>query len=105
MLSEDICTRLKADSSLRVMLYCAVTEQFSPMERVDIAYPGQVDVKVNNEDVKSNFRGLKNKPGTTKPTDITPFIRKVAQFQNTVTFAYALTTKVRSRCVRGVRVY
>ncbi|OTB20550.1 hypothetical protein K445DRAFT_51314 [Daldinia sp. EC12] len=62
----------------------------------DIQFPHQSEIKVNDDDVKHNLRGLKNKPGSTHPVDITPFLRlKQANYTNKVEFTYALTTKVR----------
>lgn len=65
----------------------------NPYSPTDIAFPNQIEVKVNDLDVKSNFKGLKNKPGSTKPADITSSVRKYGGQQNTISVTYALTTK------------
>lgn len=72
----------------------------------DIQFPHQSEVKVNDDDVKHNLRGLKNKPGSTHPVDITPFLRlKQTNYTNKVEFTYALTTKVRKpKASRGTQV-
>lgn len=94
-LSEAICTSLKADPSLRIMLYCATTSTLGPYAfNVDIAFPSQIEVKINGEEVRKSFKGLKNKPGTTKPVDITDLIRKVPNYQNIIHVTYALTKEV-----------
>ena len=93
-LDQTVVDRLKRDPSLRIMLYCAATSGITQYSFLDIAFPGQLEVKVNLDEVKSNFKGLKNKPGTTKPADITDNIRKVAGYQNVLTVTYALTSKV-----------
>ncbi|CAD0091666.1 unnamed protein product, partial [Aureobasidium vineae] len=96
-LSEPICTSLKADSSLRVMLYCATTSTLGPYAfNVDIAFPSQIEVKVNGDEVRKSFKGLKNKPGTTKPVDITDLIRKIPNYQNVIQVTYALTKELTS---------
>ncbi|KAL9108933.1 MAG: hypothetical protein Q9227_006329 [Pyrenula ochraceoflavens] len=59
----------------------------------DIQFPHQVELKVNLDDVKANLRGLKNKPGSTRPADITDQLRKKPGYVNTVTMTYALTQK------------
>jgi len=97
-LSSSVVDRLRTDSSLRVMLYCATPTLTSTYQRsdVDIAFPNQLEVKMNQEEVKSNYKGLKNKPGTTKPADLTSFIRKTPNYANNLTVTYALTSKVKS---------
>jgi E3 SUMO-protein ligase PIAS1 len=94
-LSEAICTSLKADPTLRIMLYCATTSTLGPYAfNVDIAFPSQIEVKVNEDEVRKSFKGLKNKPGTTKPVDITDLIRKIPNYQNIIRVTYALTKEV-----------
>ncbi|EGP84926.1 uncharacterized protein MYCGRDRAFT_23060, partial [Zymoseptoria tritici IPO323] len=70
-LSPDHVKTLKDDPSMRLMLFCGMSGNMSPYVSVDVAFPNQLEVKINGDDVKHNFKGLKNKPGTTKPTDIT----------------------------------
>ena len=79
--------------NLKILIYCGMYHQMSPFNPADVAFPNQIEVKVNDNDVKSNFKGLKNKPGSTKPADITGFVRKYQGQQNTVQITYALTTK------------
>lgn len=60
----------------------------------DIAFPHQSELKVNGGDVKANLRGLKNKPGSTRPVDITDLLRlKIPNYANNIEFTYALTNK------------
>ena len=89
----DIADKLSRDESMRVMVYCA-QEPISPFSKVDITFPQQIEIKVNGDDVKGNFRGLKNKPGSTRPTDITKYLRKRAGYENGFKITYALTQKV-----------
>lgn len=90
-----MCNRLRADSTLRLMLFCSIADSgLSLYERADIAFPPQIEVKLNNEEVKSNYKGLKNKPGSTRPVDITSFVRKQHQTKNRLVITYALTQKV-----------
>lgn len=91
-LQQEVAEQLLKDSKYRVMVFC--TTQSSGYS--DIAFPHQVELKCNGEDVKANLRGLKNKPGSTRPADITQFIRKKQPaFRNEVELVYALTNKVR----------
>jgi E3 SUMO-protein ligase PIAS1 len=66
----------------------------NPYFENDIAFPHQVDLRVNLDDVKANLRGLKNKAGTTRPADITSWLRKIPKYSNEIRLTYALTHKV-----------
>lgn len=94
-LRADIADRLNQSSTIRAMIYCAADSLSSPFSRVDIAFPHQIEIKVNQDEVKSNLRGLKNKAGSTRPADITNLLRKRAGYENHMVVTYALTTKVR----------
>ncbi|CAD6583364.1 MAG: SUMO ligase siz1 [Alectoria sarmentosa] len=91
-LRTDIAERLSADSSTRAMIYCA-SDPMSPFSKVDIEFPYQLEIKINQDEVKSNFRGLKNKPGTTRPADITTMLRPKSGYDNHMVVTYALTKK------------
>lgn len=88
---HPILARANLDPSLRVMVFCATDNH----GRQDITFPHQSEIKVNGGDVKANLRGLKNKPGSTRPVDITKELRlKIPHYTNNVEITYALTTKV-----------
>ena len=92
VLRGDLVDKLIQDPITRVMIYCA-SDPLSPFSKADIAFPYQVEIKVNMDEVKANLRGLKNKPGSTRPADITDLLRKRAGYENTMTVTYALTHK------------
>ncbi|KAJ4322298.1 E3 SUMO-protein ligase pli1 [Fusarium piperis] len=77
------------DTSYRVMVFCA--GDCTAMQ--DIAFPHQSELKVNGGEIKANLRGLKNKPGSTRPVDITKALRLRPHYANNVEFTYALTNK------------
>ncbi|KFH42437.1 E3 SUMO-protein ligase-like protein [Hapsidospora chrysogenum ATCC 11550] len=82
--------RCVEDTSYRVMVFCAADT--SSVQH--IAFPHQSELKVNGGDLKANLRGLKNKPGSTRPVDITSQLRlKPSTYTNNIEFTYALTTK------------
>ncbi|MCJ1312769.1 SUMO ligase siz1 [Agyrium rufum] len=88
-----LAQRVEADTGLKVMVYCA-SEPINNYAKVDIAFPHQVELKVNGDEVRGNLRGLKNKPGTTRPADITKLLRfKPPGYSNTLSMTYAMTTK------------
>ena len=85
-----ILGNLETDKSLRVMAFCTSDAGM----RQDISFPHQSEIKVNGGDVKANLRGLKNKPGSTRPVDLTPYLRlKPPTYPNKIEMTYALTTK------------
>lgn len=92
-LSDQHARQLKDDPSMRLMLYCGQNTGINPYAAIDIAFPNQIEVKVNGDDVKSNYKGLKNQPGSTKPADITSYIRKLAGYPNQISVCYALTQR------------
>jgi E3 SUMO-protein ligase PIAS1 len=81
----------QADDSLRIMLFAAK----STVGLQDIAFPQQSDVRVDHAEVKGlSMRGLKNKPGTTRPADITEALLARGVYDKSVEFVYALTNEV-----------
>lgn len=89
------------DSRYRVMVFCAAGNSGTQ----EVSFPHQSELKVNGGDVKANLRGLKNKPGSTRPVDITSFLRlKPPSYVNMVEFTYALTQKVGSNSPSEPRV-
>jgi E3 SUMO-protein ligase PIAS1 len=79
------------------MVFCAGEgfPSFASRES-EIAFPHNVELKCNSDEVKVNLRGLKNRPGSTKPADITDLLRtKPPNYPNIVEMIYALTSKVR----------
>lgn len=88
---------MRSDDSLRLLLFCAIEQPLSPYTRIDITFPSQFEVRVNGDDVRANYKGLKNKPGSTRPADITSVVRKnPANYRNSFIATYALTQKASS---------
>lgn len=96
----DVADRLLSEPNLNVMIYCAA-DPVTPFSKVDITFPCQVEIRINGDEVKNNLRGLKNKPGSTKPAGITTLVRKRAGYENVMTVTYALTQKV---CIRRLEI-
>ena len=81
----------------RAMLYCGPLDApaVAHLGKVEIGFPTPVEVKVNGHTIPANqLRGLKNKPGSTRPPDITQFLTKSVGYKNEVSITYALTQKV-----------
>ncbi|KAH6893567.1 PINIT domain-containing protein [Thelonectria olida] len=78
------------DPSYRIMVFCSGDNGAGVQ---NIAFPHQSELRINGGDIKANLRGLKNKPGSTRPVDITGSLRLKASYDNKLEFTYALTTK------------
>lgn len=91
---HPLLDRCLNDNTMRVMAFCAAGNAGLQ----DVAFPHQAELKVNGGEVRANLRGLKNKPGSTRPVDITDHLRlRTSTYNNTVEFTYALTTKAGTR--------
>lgn len=86
---------MRVDPTLKLLLFSAMENSLSEYNNLqDVAFPSQIEVKINGDEVKANFKGLKNKPGSTRPADITEYVRKTpAHYRNTIQITYALTQK------------
>ncbi|KAL7268210.1 E3 SUMO-protein ligase pli1 [Rhizina undulata] len=105
-LSTTQVQQLNSDKSYRCMVYCATIDGMTAITKdTDIAFPHQVELRVNDNQVQGlNLRGLKNRPGSTRPADITDSLTKRANYRNEVTLTYALTQKKFAFLVNLVRL-
>lgn len=87
---HPIMQRCSDDKSYRIMVFCANDD--SGLQ--DVAFPHQSELRVNGDEIKANLRGLKNKPGSTRPVDVTSALRLRSNYMNNIEFTYALTNKV-----------
>lgn len=106
-LSQATVDKLRTDNALRLMIFCAAERKpGDPPGPVNMALPHQLELKVNGEELKGYSKGLKNKPGTTKPIDITAFVRtKLAGYKNQIVVMYALTKEKYSMNVMLVKTH
>lgn len=87
----------------KAMAYCALLDPITtaPGKINDIAFPHSSELRVNGNTVTGvNLRGLKGKPGTTRPADITNSLTLKAGYKNQVGLMYAMTQKVPQTSVR-----
>ena len=88
---------MKSDPTLHLLLFSALEQALPPFAHADITFPAQIEVRINGDEVKANYKGLKNKPGSTRPADITDFVRiSPANYRNNLVVTYALTHKAGS---------
>ncbi|KAB8349462.1 hypothetical protein FH972_023489 [Carpinus fangiana] len=104
-LSPEQTNTLRDNPTMKTMLYCAAEDTTSQNIRRDIAFPSQIEVKVNGDLYQGSLRGIKKKTGTTRPADITSLIRKMPHYGNDVAITYAATDKKYSFIVQLVREY
>jgi E3 SUMO-protein ligase PIAS1 len=85
--------KMAYDKSLRVMVFCTSDQQANPR---DVSFPYQSEILVNGGVIRANPRGLKGKPGSTRPVDITEMLRmNPVKYANKVELIYARTDKER----------
>jgi hypothetical protein len=94
-LSATQLEELRGNSSFRAIVYCGETHSSGHLG-TNVKFPTQLEMRVNDQDVKANFKGVGKKEGSVKPVDITPFIRKQHGL-NYFKLTYALTSKVWDR--------
>lgn len=93
-LDEALAQRFQSEQSCKAFVFCAAEPPESAWKPVDIAFPHHAELKCNQEELKVSLKGLKNRPGSTRPVDITHLLRKKAGFPNMLEMVYALTSKV-----------
>ncbi|KAG0637707.1 putative SUMO ligase SizA [Tuber brumale] len=95
VLSAPQLQQISTDKSYRCMVYCAAVDGITAYTKdTDIAFPHQVELRVNDVQISGlNLRGLKNRPGSTRPADITDYLNRKPGHRNQVTLTYALTQK------------
>ena len=92
-IKPHIAEQFRKGENLKILLYCGEYASILSPQQAHVSFPNQVELKVNDHEIKSNFKGLKNKPGSTKPADITSFVQKREPKPNSIHLTYALTTK------------
>lgn len=81
---------LESDEKYRLYLLCGEYNGTVSTTGEPIQFPHPNEIRFNNTQVKDNVRGLKNKPGTAKPADLTPYLRPSPQL-NVLEVVYAFT--------------
>ncbi|GAV54017.1 hypothetical protein ZYGR_0AK05190 [Zygosaccharomyces rouxii] len=82
---------LESDEKYKVYLFCGMVDSQKGFQcNQPIQFPHPNEIRVNSVQVRDNVRGLKNKLGTAKPADLTPYLRPPTQ-QNILEVIYAFT--------------
>jgi E3 SUMO-protein ligase PIAS1 len=95
----NVLQNVQNDKTLRVMVFACEVDTGNVKH--DIAFPYQSEIKVNGGEVKANLRGLKNRPGSTRPVDITDALRlRQTAYANNIEMTYALTQKAGNKVLQ-----
>jgi len=90
-LNKDEFHSLKTDQKSRLYLLCGMVNVLGTRGKETIQFPSPNEIQMNNQIVKANVKGIKNKKGTTKPVDITPYLKSDNSI-NIFQYIYAFTT-------------
>ncbi|KAF9962394.1 SUMO ligase siz1 [Mortierella alpina] len=84
--------QLKKDPEFQVMVFCGWADGPSSSQTL-MEFPHVCEIKVNGKVLEANLRGMKNKPGTVSPANITKLCKLEPADYNKVEFIYANSTK------------
>jgi len=79
--NEESALLNSGDDSIKVYLLCGrLHNTTAPAStEVEIDFPSPIEIQVNGNVINQNYKGIKGKPGTAKPADISQFIKRNAQ--------------------------
>ncbi|OLL27009.1 E3 SUMO-protein ligase pli1 [Neolecta irregularis DAH-3] len=89
----------------RIYVFCTPITAILPQQQHLVEFPIPVEIRINNEPLNVNVRGLKNKPGTTRPPDITSKLVIDRHVHNKIELAYAYAQKDYNLVVNLVKVF
>lgn len=82
-LSEDERKGIQ-NSAYTILLMSTTVGELSPFQYSVLQYPQQLEIRINSNLMQINVRGLKNKPGTARPPDLTNVVSLQAHATNLV---------------------
>lgn len=68
------------------------TYAYNPNRQLLMEFPNPAEVQINGRKLHANLRGMKNKPGTIPPPDITPNVDKTPRLPNKIDITYSCGT-------------
>ncbi|CCF57522.1 hypothetical protein KAFR_0C05310 [Kazachstania africana CBS 2517] len=80
----------QANKNLRLYLFCHQLNSLGSRGKSFIQFPIPNEMLFNGTKMNDNVKGLKNKPGTAKPANLTPYMRP-SNLTNTLELIYAFT--------------
>lgn len=93
VLTSNALNLLGQTSNHKVALMCAdSTFAYNPNRPMLMEFPNPVEVLVNSRKLHANLKGMKNKPGTVPPADITSFLDRTPRLSNRLDITYSCGT-------------
>lgn len=90
-LSKEEFHSLQHDEHQRLYVLCGKVDPLNTRGKAVIQFPSPHEFQMNNQQIVANVKGIKNRPGTAKPADITPYLGS-KNAENKFQFVYAFTT-------------
>ncbi|GJJ71198.1 E3 SUMO-protein ligase PIAS1 [Entomortierella parvispora] len=87
-----LASHLQSDPNFQLMVFCGWADGAINTPAL-MEFPHVCEIKVNGRVLEANLRGMKNKPGTVSPANITKYCKLTAGEFNKVEFIYANSTK------------
>ncbi|PAV21924.1 miz zinc finger [Pyrrhoderma noxium] len=96
-LTHDQAEKLKQPNSMyQLRLYCTTSTFYSPTPNgfrsntslCPIEFPPTCEVRVNGTLLQANLKGIKKKPGTAPPADLSKLVRPLASVANKIEMVY-----------------
>ncbi|CUS24117.1 LAQU0S14e00518g1_1 [Lachancea quebecensis] len=89
-LNQEESSILGKGPQFKLYLFSGILDPLENRGDAPIQFPHPNEIRFNDVQVKDNVRGLKNKPGTAKPADLTPYLRPFGS-ENVLQLIYAFT--------------
>jgi hypothetical protein len=90
-LSDADINLIRTDKHFKLYLLCGAYDPKKSTSDAFIEFPQPLEIHFNGSLVKDNVKGLKNKPGSAKPANLTPFIKQTSGGYNELKIIYAFT--------------
>ncbi|CAR24742.1 SUMO ligase SIZ1 [Lachancea thermotolerans CBS 6340] len=90
LLNQEESSILGKGPQFKLYLFSGILDPLENRGDAPIQFPHPNEIRFNDVQVKDNVRGLKNKPGTAKPADLTPYLRPSGS-ENVLQLIYAFT--------------
>ena len=78
----------QSSNPYRLLLFCTQTDRVAFGNCV-IEFPAHADIRCNGSSVQANLRGIKNRPGTINPPDVTAQIMMMQGVQNKIDVTFS----------------
>ncbi|KAG8838610.1 SUMO ligase siz1 [Serendipita sp. 400] len=95
----------------QLRLYCTTSQYYIPTSTAfrntpcPIEFPPTCEVRINNQVLSANFRGIKKKAGTAPPADITQLVRPASGQGNQVEMIYVNSSQPNSNKPPTIQKY